>query len=264
MDRRSTRSRRSSSRWTRRFGIDWTLEAVGRPVRMLVIVFDPAHCMIDLLYRKRSGTADGVVAGVSNHPRCARRRALRHPVPPLPVTPRPRRRPRRGSGAGRGAGLELIVLARYMQILSDECRRWRAGASTSTTRSCRGSRARGLPAGPRARREADRRDGALRHGRPRRGADHRAGRRARRPLAGTSRTSSRSGATSSAVPWRARCVAPGAPGPARRAPAVRAPLSLPETLRCLTLRRRQWGMLPGTIPTAALKPSDALSPEDPR
>ena len=40
-----------------------------------------------------------------------------------------------------------------------------------------------LPAGARPRREAHRRDGALRHERPRRGPDHRAERRAGRPLA---------------------------------------------------------------------------------
>ena len=41
-------------------------------------------------------------------------------------------------------GIHLVVLARYMQILSDEtcARARRAGRSTSTTRSCRASRAR--------------------------------------------------------------------------------------------------------------------------
>lgn len=39
--------------------------------------------------------------------------------------------------------VELVVLARYMQILSPSCARaWPAAPSTSTTRSCRASRAR--------------------------------------------------------------------------------------------------------------------------
>ncbi len=38
--------------------------------------------------------------------------------------------------------IDLVVLARYMQILSDElCRALKAGPSTSTTRSCPVSRA---------------------------------------------------------------------------------------------------------------------------
>ena len=43
------------------------------------------------------------------------------------------------------SGTDLVVLARYMQILSDEmsAAAFRAAASTSITRSCRASRARG-------------------------------------------------------------------------------------------------------------------------
>jgi hypothetical protein len=49
-------------------------------------------------------------------------------------------------------GAELVVLARYMQILSDDLpRSCRGAASTSTTRSCPASRGQALSPGPRAR-----------------------------------------------------------------------------------------------------------------
>ena len=62
-----------------------------------------------------------------------------------------------------------------------------------------------VPPGARARREADRRDRALRDGRPGRGPDHRAGGRPGRPLRTARRTSRPSAATSSAGRSPAPC-----------------------------------------------------------
>jgi formyltetrahydrofolate deformylase len=106
-----------------RFGMDWNLDVAGRPVRTLVMVSTAAHCLNDLAFRQRSeGLPIDLVAVVSNH------EALRpladfygigfHHVP---VTAQ--------SKAAAEAALlalvdeldiELVVLARYMQVLSDD------------------------------------------------------------------------------------------------------------------------------------------------
>ena len=75
--------------------------------------------------------------------------------------------------------IDLVVLARYMQVLSDDlCQRADGPGDQHpplVPAELQGRPA--LPPGARPRRQADRRHGALRHRRPRRGPDHRAGRR---------------------------------------------------------------------------------------
>ncbi|HSV17495.1 MAG TPA: formyltetrahydrofolate deformylase [Casimicrobiaceae bacterium] len=108
-------------------GMQWALhDAHARP-RVLILVSKFDHCLNDLLYRYRIGAlAMDPVAIVSNH-RDTYRLAAAHDVPfhHLPVTPQTR--------AAQEAklwtlieetGAELVVLARYMQILSNDlCRK---------------------------------------------------------------------------------------------------------------------------------------------
>src|SRR6185369_8674089 len=75
-----------------------------------------------------------------------------------------------------------------------------------------------LPAGPRPRRQAGRRDGPLRHRRPRRGPDHRAGRRARRPLPRRRPARHRRPRRGGPGPRPRRALARRAPRPPRRQP----------------------------------------------
>ena len=104
--------------------MDWKLALRNRPRRVLIMVSKFDHCLADLLYRWRIGElAMEPVAIVSNHPR----EAIGHtdlgdiPFHHLPVT--------RDTKAAQEAQVrviaadtdaELVVLARYMQILSDE------------------------------------------------------------------------------------------------------------------------------------------------
>ncbi|HBQ93462.1 MAG TPA: formyltetrahydrofolate deformylase [Erythrobacter sp.] len=104
--------------------MDWKLALRDRPRRVLIMVSKFDHCLADLLYRWRIGElAMEPVAIVSNHPR----EAIGHtdlgdiPFHHLPVT--------RDTKAAQEAQVraiaadtdaELVVLARYMQILSDE------------------------------------------------------------------------------------------------------------------------------------------------
>lgn len=94
---------------------------VDRPMRTLVLVSRHDHCLLDLLYRWRAGElAIEIVAVGSNHPDLADL-AERDGVPfhHLPVTPdTPGEADTELLALVAGLGIELVVLARYMQVLS--------------------------------------------------------------------------------------------------------------------------------------------------
>lgn len=106
-----------------RFDMEWAIyDSAIRP-RVLILVSKFDHCLQDLLYRHRMGELMmDVVAVVSNHPDLeplARDRGI--PFRHLPVSP--------ATKAAQEARLweiieeseiDLVVLARYMQILSNE------------------------------------------------------------------------------------------------------------------------------------------------
>ncbi|MEZ5220236.1 MAG: formyltetrahydrofolate deformylase [Ilumatobacteraceae bacterium] len=107
-------------------GADLRVRREDAPPRVLVLVSKHDHCLIDLLQRWRAGELPVRLAGVvSNHPDLA---DLAHaagvPFDHVPVTAatKPAAEQRlRDLVAARGA--DLVVLARYMQILSDELAR---------------------------------------------------------------------------------------------------------------------------------------------
>jgi|TARA_R100000049_G_scaffold2748_1_gene6140 formyltetrahydrofolate deformylase len=106
------------------FAMDWKLALRERPRRVLIMVSKFDHCLADLLYRWRIGElAMEPVAIVSNHPR----EAIGHtdlgdiPFHHLPVTRDTKAAQEAQVRAiAADADAELVVLARYMQILSDE------------------------------------------------------------------------------------------------------------------------------------------------
>ena len=52
-----------------RYGMQWTLDVVGRPLRTLVLVSKEGHCLNDLLFRQRAGHLSVELPLVlSNHP----------------------------------------------------------------------------------------------------------------------------------------------------------------------------------------------------
>src|SRR5690606_28992429 len=105
------------------FGLTWRLDEVGRRMRTLVLVSKEAHCLSDLLFRQRGGRVPiDVRAVVSNH-------ALLAPIAEFYGVPYHHVPVTVGMKAGAEARLlelvatheiELIVLARYMQVLSDD------------------------------------------------------------------------------------------------------------------------------------------------
>ena len=89
--------------------------------RVAIMVSRGDHCLSDLLWRWRSGELDGeVVAVVSNHPDHADQvKATGLPFHFVPVEPEARAEAERQILELLGE-LDLLILARYMQILSQE------------------------------------------------------------------------------------------------------------------------------------------------
>jgi len=107
-----------------RYGMDLRLDVVGRPMRTLVLVSTAAHCLNDLLFRERAGQVPIEMPLVlSNHPQLAGLAEFYGvPFESRPVTTPEQKAEfeRRILDAVAEFDIELVVLARYMQILSPE------------------------------------------------------------------------------------------------------------------------------------------------
>lgn len=105
------------------FDATWHIDALGRRLRTVIMVSREGHCLTDLLYRQRSqGLPIEVVAVVGNHPDLAPV-AQFYGVPFLniPVTKETKADAERELlNLIRSEKVELVVLARYMQILSEK------------------------------------------------------------------------------------------------------------------------------------------------
>ncbi len=105
----------------RRFEMDWRLHKTSVKPRVLIMVSKIGHCLNDLLYRQRSGVLPiDIPAIVSNHNDFADL-AKSHDVPfyHLPIIEGDKARQEAAIlDLARQTGVDLIVLARYMQILS--------------------------------------------------------------------------------------------------------------------------------------------------
>ncbi|MFT3763299.1 MAG: formyltetrahydrofolate deformylase [Pseudoxanthomonas sp.] len=109
----------------------WKLRPRDRRMRVLLMVSKFDHCLADLLYRLHIGELPMDVVGiVSNHPQEALKVTTVGDIPfhYLPVDRESK--PRQEAQVRRiieETGAELVVLARYMQVLSDDFSRWLAG-----------------------------------------------------------------------------------------------------------------------------------------
>ncbi|MBO0920649.1 formyltetrahydrofolate deformylase [Cellulomonas sp. zg-ZUI222] len=122
-----TQLRADLTRLAARFEMAWQLDVAGRPVRTLVMVSTTAHCLNDLAFRQRSEALPiDLVAVVSNHD-LLRPMADFYGIPfhHVPVTAATKAAAEEQLLAlVEELDVELVVLARYMQILSDDlCRR---------------------------------------------------------------------------------------------------------------------------------------------
>jgi len=109
-----------------RFEMTWTLDVVGRRIRTLIMVSKAAHCLVDLLYRERSQRMPIDVVGVVGNHRDLEDIAAFYgkPFHHVPVTKDTKHDAEATlRGLVKELDVEVVVLARYMQILSDElCR----------------------------------------------------------------------------------------------------------------------------------------------
>ena len=106
-----------------KFAMTWNLDLAGRPMRTLILVSKAEHCANDLLVRERAGTLPiEIVAVVGNH------EVLRDlaefydkPFVHIPVSPETKVDAEAALLAVvEEMDVELVVLARYMQILSPQ------------------------------------------------------------------------------------------------------------------------------------------------
>jgi formyltetrahydrofolate deformylase len=105
------------------FGMDFRFVVAETPMRTLVLVSKEGHCLNDLLYRQSIGALNIVIpAVVSNHPDLERlARSYDADFHHVPVTP-----DTKASAETQllklvdELDIDLVVLARYMQVLTDE------------------------------------------------------------------------------------------------------------------------------------------------
>lgn len=106
-----------------RFSLNWELHDTAIKPKVLIMVSKYDHCLNDLLYRWRTGHLPvDITAVVSNHPDLESLVGW-HGIPyyHLPVTPetKPQQEARLMELVAE-TGSELVVLARYMQVLSED------------------------------------------------------------------------------------------------------------------------------------------------
>jgi formyltetrahydrofolate deformylase len=109
-----------------RFGMDWQLRDASVRLRVMILVSKQDHCLNDLLYRYKVGALPmEPVAIVSNH-RDTYQLAASYDIPfhHLPVGSATKAaQEAKLSALIEDYGVDLVVLARYMQILSDDLAR---------------------------------------------------------------------------------------------------------------------------------------------
>jgi formyltetrahydrofolate deformylase len=112
------------------FGMSWQLHASSEPMRTVIFVSRDGHCLNDLLFRWRSGLLSlDIAAIVSNH-RDFYQLAASYNVPfhHIPVAAATKAQAEaKQYEIIEAEKAELVVLARYMQILSDDLCRKLAG-----------------------------------------------------------------------------------------------------------------------------------------
>jgi len=102
--------------------MEWEVRWWGQRRRLAILVSRHDHCLLDLLWRMRRGELDAEIVGViSNHPDLERETlAAGVPFHHVPVEQGAMRQAEARMLELLAAGTELLVLARYMQILSGD------------------------------------------------------------------------------------------------------------------------------------------------
>ena len=112
------------------FDMQWRMTNANRPMRVVLMVSTADHCLVDLLYRKHKGDLNlDIVCVISNHTALrsiVEREGIRFVCLPVNKTNKAEQEARMLEIVDETQA-ELVVLARYMQILSDDVCRQLAG-----------------------------------------------------------------------------------------------------------------------------------------
>jgi len=119
-ERRGDLERTFAERVAEPFAMDWRFAYARERKRTAVLASREDHCLLDLLWRWRRGELDtDVVAVISNHDRhAADVAAFGVPFHHVPVTPTAKAAAEAHMLELLAGEVELVVLARYMQVLS--------------------------------------------------------------------------------------------------------------------------------------------------
>jgi formyltetrahydrofolate deformylase len=121
-ERRAALEHDFEERIARPFGMDWHFAYASERKRVVLLASRDDHCLLDLLWRWRRGELDAdIVAVVSNHPdHAADVAGFGVPYHHVPVTPDTKAEGEAELLELLGGKVDLVVLARYMQILSGD------------------------------------------------------------------------------------------------------------------------------------------------
>ena len=112
------------ARVANRLSMEWQMRDRSAARRVVLMVSKSDHCLVDILYRWRNGELDMIpTAIVSNHPRETHKSYDLAGIPfhYLPVTPETKTLQEAAVwNIIKGGQADLVVLARYMQILSTD------------------------------------------------------------------------------------------------------------------------------------------------
>ncbi len=104
------------------FGMDWAIYDGDKRVKVLLMVSNFGHCLNDLLYRWRIGALPIEIVGVVSNHLTYQKVVVNHDIPFHHVKVTKENKPeaeKRLLNLVEESGTELVVLARYMQVLSD-------------------------------------------------------------------------------------------------------------------------------------------------
>ena len=105
------------------FAMQWRMTNANRPMRVILMVSTADHCLVDLLYRKHKGDLNvDIVCVISNHTALrsiVEREGIRFVCLPVNKDNKAEQETRMLEIIN-DTQAELVVLARYMQILSDD------------------------------------------------------------------------------------------------------------------------------------------------
>ena len=104
------------------FSLDWELKDLARKMRVLVAVSKFGHCLIDLIHKQEIGQLPIEIVGVVSNHEDMRKTAEWHGLAyhHVPMSDGKAAQEARFLSIIEETGAELTVLARYMQILSDD------------------------------------------------------------------------------------------------------------------------------------------------